>query len=183
MSSIAEQIKDLECQMSTLTFVMNTLTMKMEELKKKEKEEQKQKQEKEARCMFLIRRLPQSIKEIVLDFNGVLEEETRSKFSHVEPLIITEKYLRDIKQKQLELPVLLEFTFYHTSTYPGNFDVFQGERHIMNVHVDRHHIKHGWGYPMRHYDHEWKDLDDFIQFLIRHFINCEPIPRFDWMDY
>lgn len=180
MSTIAEQINNLAYQISSVESLLNSLSKKMEELKQKQKQEQKKKPLEDIRRKMLIARLPQTIKEVILDFNGVLEEETRSKFSHVEPLIITEKYLHDIKQIQLELPMLLDFTFIHTAEYPGNFDVFRGEIHIMNVHVDRYHIKHGRGYPMRWYDHEWKDMDDFIQFLIRHFINGEPIPRDTW---
>jgi hypothetical protein len=113
---------------------------------------------------------------------SVLQENKKMFSSVVEPLIAAEKYLRDIKQRQSEQSVLTDFAFCHAVEYPGNFDVFLRGKHIMNIHMDHQHIKHGFGTIMRCYDDEWLNLDSFIQFIIRHYINGEPLPNHD-LDY
>lgn len=180
MNTTTEQIKQLSSQISLLTSVLDTMNKQMAELKKTEELEQQQVEQQKPTQSWSF--LPQSIKEVILDFNGILEEDTKQKFSHVEPLIITEKYLREIKQKQLAQPVLADLAIYHTSKHPGNFDVFLKGKHIMNVHVDSYNIKQGSGPIMRWYDDQWVDMDSFIQFIIRHYIDGEPLPNHD-LDY
>ena len=130
---------------------------------------------------MLFCQLPNEIQQYIHDCVGEKEENMKKFSKVVEPLIITQKYLFDLKQKQLELPVLSNFEFRHTTTYRGNFDVLLEGKWIMNVHVDRDKIKCGDYNIMRYYDYEWTDLDQFIQFIVYHYIEGQPFPRSDWI--
>lgn len=184
MASTKQQIEQLSSHILIVTDLLNKLNMQLEELKAKEEQEQKAERIAQHKPTLSWDCFPQEVKDKILDFNGLLEENKKQFSKLVEPLIITQKYLFEIKQRQLEQPMLLEFEFQHTTEYPGNFDVFLRGRHIINVHVDRYHIKHGWGSVMRWYDEEWIDMDDFIQFLIFHYIEGHPLPDRNWtLDY
>jgi hypothetical protein len=188
MTLTKQRIEQLSSHIAMWTDVLNNLNKQLEELKEEDRLEQEalERAERIAQHKPTLSWdcFPQEVKDKILDFNGLLEENKKQFSKLVEPLIITQKYLYEIKQRQLEQPVLLEFEFQHTQEYPGNFDVFLRGRHIINVHVDRYHIKHGWGSIMRWYDEEWMDMDDFVQFLIFHYIEGHPLPNRDWMlDY
>jgi hypothetical protein len=184
MTSTKQQIEQLSSHISLVTDLLNSLNKQMEALQAQEEKEQRAERIAQHKPTLSWDCFPQEVKDKILDFNGLLEENKKQFSKLVEPLIITQKYLFEIKQRQLEQPVLLEFEFQHTTEYPGNFDVFLRGRHIINVHVDRYHIKHGWGSVMRWYDEEWVDMDDFIQFLIFHYIEGHPLPNRDWLlDY
>jgi uncharacterized coiled-coil protein SlyX len=188
MTSTKQRIEQLSFHIAMYTDVLNKLNKQLDELK----EEYRLEQDALERAKRITQHkptlswdcFPQEVKDKILDFNGLLEENKKLFSKLVEPLIITQKYLSDIKQRQIDQPMLLEFEFQHTANYPGNFDVFLRGRHIINVHVDRYHIKHGWGSIMRWYDEEWEDMDDFIQFIIHHYIEGHPLPNRDWwLDY
>lgn len=174
MASTMQQIENLSSQIVMLTDWLNSLNKQMEQLKAKEEQEQKAKRIAQHKPTLSWDCFPQEVKEIILDFNGLLEE-NKKKFSDlVKPLIITEKYLHEIKKIQKENPKLSRFEFRHTATYPGNFDVILDGRSIFDVHVDKYHIKCGWGSIMRLYDVEWMEIDDFIRYLIHHYIDGHP---------
>lgn len=188
MMSRKQQIEQLSSYIAMWTDVLNKLNKQLDVLKEEERLEEealeRAKRIAQHKPTLSWDCFPQEVKDKILDFNGLLEENKKQFSKLVEPLIITQKYLYEIKQRQLEQPVLLEFEFQHTKEYPGNFDVFLRGRHIINVHVDRYHIKHGWGSIMRWYDEEWMDMDDFVQFLIFHYIEGHPLPNRDWgFDY
>ena len=182
--STSEQIAQLSNQISTLTSLLFKLYTERAELEKQQKKEQLKQEPETHKPTLSWNCFPQEVKENILDFQGLLEENKKKFSKEVLPRIVPEVYIREIKQIKKENLELIDFEFYHTLSYPGNFDVFYCGRHIINVHVDLYNIKHGWSSIMRWYDEEWLDMNEFIYFIIHHYVHRIPLPNRDqWFDF
>jgi hypothetical protein len=130
---------------------------------------------------MLFHQLPNEIQQYIHDYVGEKEENMKKFSKDILPNIMVEITLRELKKFQtlyISNGNLLEF-FKSEDPNRKNYFQFKYQTHIQYVEILIDNIHLEWAPLFRWYDFTWYSIDDFLQFVIHHWVDNNPFPTLD----